>query len=191
MYPGAIMKALGRIGAAVLTAAVVALVSFGANASPITYDFTVTGTTGPLSGITATGSFAYDSSIVPAGGGSVSGTNLLTTLNFTWDGIIYNQTTANTGSLGFDPSGALFNAEFGTNCTAGGCSTTSGFEQWEVSQTVLGSVGGFEYGIAGHEGLFVGNARLTKVPEPLTLSIFGAGLAGAVAIRRRKKAKAA
>jgi len=31
---------------------------------------------------------------------------------------------------------------------------------------------------------------LTNVPEPFTLSLFGAGVAGAVALRRRKKAKA-
>ncbi len=30
---------------------------------------------------------------------------------------------------------------------------------------------------------------VTPVPEPLTLSLFGAGFAGAVAMRRRKKAK--
>jgi hypothetical protein len=30
-----------------------------------------------------------------------------------------------------------------------------------------------------------------RVPEPLTLSLFGAGLAGAAAMRRRKKAKQA
>ena len=29
--------------------------------------------------------------------------------------------------------------------------------------------------------------RKTSVPEPVTLSVFGAGLAGAVAMRRRKK----
>jgi hypothetical protein len=33
--------------------------------------------------------------------------------------------------------------------------------------------------------------QLTAVPEPLTLSLFGAGLAGAAAMRRRKKAKQA
>jgi hypothetical protein len=35
-----------------------------------------------------------------------------------------------------------------------------------------------------------GDAPPTNVPEPLTLSVFGAGIAGAVALRRRKKAKA-
>ncbi|HKU54590.1 MAG TPA: PEP-CTERM sorting domain-containing protein, partial [Rhizomicrobium sp.] len=36
-----------------------------------------------------------------------------------------------------------------------------------------------------------GNVDLTKrVPEPVTLSIFGAGLAGAAALRRRKVKKA-
>ncbi len=35
-----------------------------------------------------------------------------------------------------------------------------------------------------------GNVTLTKVPEPVTLSIFGAGLVGAAALRRRKAKKA-
>jgi hypothetical protein len=30
---------------------------------------------------------------------------------------------------------------------------------------------------------------VTSAPEPITLSLFGAGLAGAIAIRRRRKAK--
>ena len=35
------------------------------------------------------------------------------------------------------------------------------------------------------------DAPITSVPEPFTLSLFGAGLAGAVAMRRRKKAQKA
>jgi hypothetical protein len=39
------------------------------------------------------------------------------------------------------------------------------------------------------EGEVILVAEATTVPEPITLSIFGAGLAGVVAIRRRKKTK--
>jgi hypothetical protein len=43
------------------------------------------------------------------------------------------------------------------------------------------------------DGIFVTAQRITdtNVPEPFTLSIFGAGLAGTVALRRRKKAQKA
>jgi hypothetical protein len=43
---------------------------------------------------------------------------------------------------------------------------------------------------AGIDNVSISGAS-TPVPEPFTLSLFGAGLAGAVALRRRKKAKAA
>lgn len=36
----------------------------------------------------------------------------------------------------------------------------------------------------------IGTTSITQVPEPFTLSLFGAGVAGAVALRRRKAAKA-
>ena len=47
-----------------------------------------------------------------------------------------------------------------------------------------GGGGGVGQG-AGIYQLFVQDAH--AVPEPLTLSLFGAGLAGAAALRRRKK----
>lgn len=43
-------------------------------------------------------------------------------------------------------------------------------------------------GDAYFRNLTVSDAAVTAVPEPITLSIFGAGLAGAAALRRRKKA---
>ena len=71
-----------------------------AHSAPITYDFLVNGgSSGPLAGQTATGSFSVDSSNTPASGGVLNATGLLSDLSFTWDGISYNALTANTGSL--------------------------------------------------------------------------------------------
>ena len=68
----------------VALAAVVTFPLLGASAAqaaPITYDFTVTGTSGPLNGTAAHGTFSYDfSSIVPRG--SSQATGLLTSLSF-------------------------------------------------------------------------------------------------------------
>ena len=112
----------------VALAAVVAFLLLGASAAqaaPITYDFTVTGTSGPLNGTAAHGTFSYDSSsIVPRGANQATG--LLTSLSFSWNGISYDQTTANTGDLRFDLSGNLTQAQFGSNCSSFGCSLTFG-----------------------------------------------------------------
>src|SRR5262249_33655237 len=88
--------------------AVVALVApLASKASPVTYDFTVNGgSTGPLANVTASGTFTYDSSIIPVGGGADIDSGLLTGVSFTWDGISYDQAT--TGSLQFHPDGSLF-----------------------------------------------------------------------------------
>jgi len=42
-------------------------------------------------------------------------------------------------------------------------------------------------GVFGNPGCWSDQTCIRSVPEPLTLSLFGAGLAGAVAMRRRKK----
>jgi len=91
-----------------------------AEASVVTYDFTVNVTSGPLSGTSENGSFSCDSSSITPGKIN-NATDLLTALNFTSNGITYNATTANPGSLGFDSTGALTSLVFGTSCTAGAC----------------------------------------------------------------------
>src|SRR5215472_15642660 len=117
---GDIMEQKNRCVSVLLAAFALALTVGGiANASPITYDFTVTATSGPLSGTIEHGTFSYDSSsIVPGGINQAAG--LLTGLSFVWNGISYDQTTANTGDLRFDASGHLTEALFGTDCSAGG-----------------------------------------------------------------------
>jgi hypothetical protein len=94
--------------------------TFSVKAAPITYSFSVTATSGLLVGTTEIGNFTYDSSsVVPNGVNKNIG--LLTALNFTWNGIAYDETTANTGFLIFDPAGNLSSGSFGTDCGPGSC----------------------------------------------------------------------
>jgi hypothetical protein len=91
---------------AAIVAALGLLAAGGAKASLITYDFTVTATSGPLDGTVEKGTFSYDSSsIVPGGVNPNAG--LLTSLSFSWDGMAFTQATANTGNLGFNLDGSL------------------------------------------------------------------------------------
>jgi len=131
----------------VAAAALPLVLALNVEAGPITYTFLVTATSGPLNGATANGTFTYDtSSIVP--GGSNDNTRLLTALDFTWHGIHYDQTTANTGFLHFDVTGTLTNEVFGNHCFAGGCGTMFGTEQWFVAFVFPG----FAYSIVGDGG---------------------------------------
>jgi len=53
-------------------------------------------------------------------------------LNFTRNGIAYDQTTANTGALSFDASGNLTDISFGNNCGAGSCEVKGSTNEWFV-----------------------------------------------------------
>src|SRR5688500_20191625 len=95
--------------------------SSAVQAATITYDLIVDGgDTGPLAGVTVSGFFSFDDSLVPAGGGDVNEAGLLSDLEFTWNGISYDETTANTGSLTFDATGALTSGVFGSDRKRGG-----------------------------------------------------------------------
>ena len=144
-----------------------------AEATPITANFTVNVTSGPLSGTVENGNFSYDSSsIVPNGYNNATG--LLTALNFTFNGTTYNSTTANTGWLGFDSAGDLNSFLFGNNCAAGGCTVIFGFDNFFAD---VGS-GGFVYSLPGVNNAFFGNVTLDHVgvPEPGALGLFCFGL---------------
>ena len=149
-----------------LATAAAAALSFAprAEAYIISYDFTATITSGPLSGQVDNGSFSYDSSsIIPGGVNDAAG--LLTALNFTFEGVTYNAHTANTGFLAFD------GAAFGSNCGAGFCEVSAFTNQWSVS--------GPEFDYATPTS-FVNFGDVTyrrvPVPEPGSLALLAAGL---------------
>lgn len=118
-----------------LAAAVVLAAPLAANAKSITYDFMVNGGgAGPLANLTSSGSFTFDSAIIPTGGGLVTGTALLTELSFTWDGLSYDPTTANTGALEFNSSGILDGVNIGNSCDAfGACGLHGDSHDWDLS----------------------------------------------------------
>jgi hypothetical protein len=152
-----------------------------AAAAPITYDLTATVTSGPLLGQILPGSFTYDSSSVLPGQ-VVTGTNLLTDLTFSLNGIAYDETAVNTGALVFDANGVLLDALFGTNCQAGSCSVSGGANAFTLSLS-----GGLTYAVPGLPGLYAAEVTATEraVPEPAGWLVLATGLAALGVLRGR------
>ena len=99
------------------------------------------------------------------------GTFVPTTLN------IYNQTSTSLNAFlsGTFTPGSLF----GPGATAPfGASENLAFTQTDAGVISMG-------------GTFASPPAVSPVPEPLTLGLFGAGLAGLAALRRRKRTKSA
>ena len=138
-------------------------------AAPINYNFTVVADDALG---TYSGTFSYDSSsIVPSGTNSATG--LFTTLDFTFGGITYNASSANTGFLSFDPTGGLTGFWFGTNCMARSCFEPPG-ASWQVHAN---SEPEFAYGTStppyGGDGSLSFSRAPMSVSEPGVWGMFG------------------
>jgi hypothetical protein len=167
------------------TFALIALaVTSASEASLLTYDFSVTGVTGPDTGVTARGSFTINSDIV-VDGGQAEGSDLLSALNFTWDGTTYSAQTMNTGGLDWDANGKLTLVIFGNHCETAACLLTGpGFVTY-----AYGSPMPFVYNIGDSEYLGSATAPVlvsSPVPEPATLGLACFAFVSLGFIRRKK-----
>ena len=177
-----------RIKSTYLALLAVLLSPMAANADPITRYFEFSSTSGPLLFGPTIGSFEYDDSIAPVGGGYVLETGLFSALSVSFGGFTFDETTANSGWIQFDALGGLLEAHFGNLCVAGSC-TIGGGEYWWIRVGVPDfSVNDFSYsGYNGAEGIYrTRDNRLLSVPEPGTLALLGIGLFGMGLARRRK-----
>lgn len=171
--------------------AVTALASAG-HASLVTVNFTVLADpSDPIFvGQTATGSFSFDSSLAPPGGGQIFNTTTglgASSLLFVWAGTTWTRANADAYRLIFDASGNL--TGWGIEGVPLSGITATIFPDFDVNTlTGIPSSFGFAYDYAGRifDGTLETATVRTTVPEPATLALLGISLAGLGFSRRRR-----
>jgi hypothetical protein len=167
-----VKKQTGLLAAVLLLLAVSVAPIKATAGTPAAYEFTVTATNGPLAGVTSVGTFSFDPAIASEGDPYVSIAGLFESLSFSWDGVDYDEDSANTGTLGFDADGTVFYALFGTTCgpSGYGCGVNGGIpHEWSFNIDIeSGTVtGAFSYSSATDpSGPFDGTVTLTPIPSP-------------------------
>ena len=159
-------------------------------ASPVTYDYTATANSGPLSGDVFSGTFVVNSAAVASGSGNVS--------NLTLD-IFGTPVTQSEGVFGLVPSatfasdGSLTNlANFVIISTARAAYVgLSGGIFLPSPMTSFNFDGAFNYGADPTHGENYGGGAfagspVTSVPEPGAWVLFGIGMAGMALLSGRR-----
>jgi len=186
--------------------AIVCSMAGTASATPIAYTFNATG--GNAAFVSLTGGFTIDSSFfTPDGAGQVGAIfKTATATNVTaFDFVSVTQIGMTDYTQEFTiaslqvGSGAIFDSTTNPPSFLDG----SGPDELETDSLnqdfilhLAGGSGGAEISVLGPYGIIAfGNFTATPVPptgvpEPISLSLFGAGVVGAAAMRRRKKPKA-
>ncbi|KQW46227.1 hypothetical protein ASD88_07360 [Pelomonas sp. Root662] len=177
----------------VVAATAASLLPLAAEAGPVTRQFEFSSTAGALQFGPQIGSFTYDDAVAPVGGGYVSALGLFANLDVSFGGFSFDETTANSGWLRFDPAGVLLDAHFGNNCNAGSCTISGGASQWWIRVGQVGnSVNDFSYsGFNGEAGFRSTNLNAllpnATVPEPASIALAALALVAAGATRRRQR----
>jgi hypothetical protein len=182
-------------------------------ASSRTYDFTVTVASGPLAGTVAPGRLSFEEGLVPEGGfGRVVGTGLLTSFAFLWNGVAYNEGTADAITLGFGgypylgsrQLGELTSFVIGNHCrdpqAPDTCLVLNNSNDWrgrlglafDPDLPGVREESAFYFALPGEITTFAigpsspGPIQITAVPEPSSPALLIAGLCGMFAVTRRR-----